>query len=737
MGYQIINKDGYTLIRNDDGVQITTATGKVIEADGLAFRDLEGDGVLHPCDDYRLPYEERAHDMAGRLSVQEMIGLTVHVGYQPLPAMPGQMEEVGTYDGKTYPETSGVDPWALTDQQKKAVNEEGIRHFTYGNIPNVETAVRWLNTMQSQAENQRHSIPVMMSSDPRHGAGGEKVEFRSAATDTSQWPSGEALAALRDPATAKEYAQAVAKEYRALGITTALGPQIDLHSEPRWFRGRDTFGADVDLTTAYAKAACEGLQTTEGSKTGWGKESVIAMAKHWPGGGTGEGGRDAHYPFGKYAVYPGGNFETHLKPFVEGAFALDGGTESAAAVMPYYTVSWNADPKGRGNVGNNFSEYIIKELLLGKYHYKGVVCTDFGVHIKPTPHVGMFVLGGKCHGVEELTEAERVLRMLTVGVNQFGGMAHRESVDEAYALGCEKYGSDVMDTILRSGAEKILLNMFRVGIFDDPYLDLEESRKTVGNAELVKAGMAAQKRSPVLLKNRNAVLPLKKGTSVWIPDRHVNAKYNFVRMIDAEQNYNPISDQELAPYYKRAASPEEADAALVFITAPSNRNGYEFNMMDRNPQSDAGYYPISLQYRPYTAELARETSIAGGDPREQSTNRSYRGRTETTANERDLDNVLEARQRMGDKPVIVVIAMDRPAVPAEFEPSSDAIVADFSVSREALFAVLSGEVPFTGKLPVILPANMETVETHCEDVPDDIQPYVDSEGNVYNIGYGL
>lgn len=737
MGYQKYQKDGYTLYVNEDGSRVSAATDKVIESDGIIFRDLAKDGTLHPCDDHRLSYEERARDMAGRLSVHELIGLTVHTGYQPLPAMPGQMEEVGTYGGKTYPETTNVDPWELTDQQKAAVSEEGIRHFTYGNIKSVETAVRWLNAMQSLAEKAEHTIPVMMSSDPRHGAGGEKVEFRSAATDTSQWPTGEALAALRDPDTAREYAQAVAKEYRALGITTALGPQIDLASEPRWFRGRDTYGADVELTIAYAKAVCEGLQTTEGSRTGWGKESVIAMAKHWPGGGTGEGGRDAHYPFGKYAVYPGGNFETHLRPFVEGAFSLDGGTESAAAVMPYYTAPWDVDPKGRGNVGNNFSEYIIRELLRDRFHYSGVVCTDYGVHHNPTPHVGMFVLGGKCHGVENLTEAERVLRMLRVGVNQFGGMDHRKVVDEAYALGCGQLGKEEMDHILREGAEKILLNMFRVGIFDDPYLDLEESQKIVGSAELVAAGFAAQKRSPVLLKNKNSVLPLAKGSKVWIPDRHIDAKYNFVRMIDAAQDYNPVSDKDLAPFYTRAASPEEADAALIFITAPSNRNGYEFNMMNRGPQPDAGYYPISLQYRPYTAELAREVSIAGGDPREESNNRSYKGRTEITANERDLDNVLEARKQMKDKPVIVVIAMDRPAVPAEFEPAADVIVADFSVSRSALFSLLSGEEKFSGRLPVILPADMETVETHCEDVPDDIRPYTDSEGSTYTVGFGL
>lgn len=95
----------------------------------------------------------------------------------------------------------------------------------------------------------------------------------------------------------------------------------------------------------FGRAYCDGLQTTATSQTGWGKESVCTMSKHWPGGGPCEGGRDAHYPFGKYAVYPGENLEDHLKPFLEGVFQLEGPTKQTAAVMPYYTVSWNVDSK--------------------------------------------------------------------------------------------------------------------------------------------------------------------------------------------------------------------------------------------------------------------------------------------------------------------------------------------------------------------------------------------------------
>lgn len=737
MAYTRIDKGTYTLYRNEGGVPVGTANGRIIEQDGFVFRDLAGTGTLLPYEDWRLSFAQRAKDLADRLSPEQRIGLMLHSSSQPVPAMPGQMETVGTYHGKTFPESDAANPWDLTDQQKDMLSRLGVRHFLVSKLQNVETAVRWSNNLQSMAESLPFGIPVNLSSDPRHGAGGEDAEFHAAAADVSQWPEGLALAAAASPETASRFARVMAKEYRALGIATFLGPQIDLASDPRWFRVRDTLGSDVALEIKLAQSFCDGLQTTPGSPTGWGRDSVLAMAKHWPGGGTGEGGRDAHYPFGKYAIYPGGNFEEHLRPFTEGAFRLPGKTKCCAAIMPYYTISWQQDVKNHENVGNSYSEYIIKDLLIEKYGYEGVICTDWGIIRDKTPHVGMYVLGGKCHGVENWPQEERILRLICNGVNQFGGLDQREKVDLAYSLGCERYGKEFMDGKLYLSAYKLLLNMFRVGLFDDPYLDEAESKAVVGCEAFKQMGLEAQRSSVVLLKNKGSVLPLAEKTKVYVPNRHVEAHYSFVRMRVPAQDVAPVRDSLLEQSFIRVPTPEEAEAAIVFIDSPLGRNGYEFNMMDRNPQPEAGYYPISLQYRPYQAVNARGTSIAGGDPREESANRSYRGRTEVTANSADLDLVLDTRKRMGGKPVIVVIRMEKPAVVGELEAAADAIVADFGVSKGVILDGLAGKCSYQGKLPVILPADMETVEVHCEDVVTDICPYTDSEGNTYSLGFGL
>ena len=148
----------------------------------------------------------------------------------------------------------------------------------------------------------------------------------------------------------------------------------------------------------------------------WGYESVNAMVKHWPGGCPEEGGRDGHWAMGKFAVYPGDNFKDHIKPFTEGAFKLDGGTKKAAAVMPYYTISFDRDDIYNENVGNGFSKYIITELLRDQYEYDGVVCTDWLITAEEGETPGTFA--GKHWGTEELRGEERHNKVLRVGVEK-------------------------------------------------------------------------------------------------------------------------------------------------------------------------------------------------------------------------------------------------------------------------------------------------------------------------------
>ncbi|BBF42794.1 beta-glucosidase [Lachnospiraceae bacterium KM106-2] len=724
MAFKIENKSYCKIAFNEGGATLGYQDIPLIEQDGYVFKDLARSGELLPFEDWRLSPGERAQDLAARLSIEEIAGLMLYSPHQMVPSLPG-MPFQATYDGKPFIE-SGKEDHELSDQLKEFLVEEHIRHILALQYKDAVVAAKWNNEMQSFVEGLPFGIPVNTSSDPRHGAESATAEFKSSGADVSKWPEGMGMSALFDPDMVQEFAKIAAKEYRALGITTALGPQIDLATEPRWMRYKDTFGGSTNLTIDYVKAYVDGMQTTENSIDGWGSDSVNTMVKHWPGGGTGEGGRDAHYAFGAYAVYPGDAFTNHLRPFTEGAFQLDGPTKRAASVMPYYTISNHIDQKNHENVGNAYSEYIIHDLLRTKYKYSGVVCTDWGITADPAPNMDHF-FGGRCYGENGLTEARRHLKIIENGVDQFGGNSSIEPILKAYEFGCEKYGKKLMRKRLELSAERLLINMFQVGLFENPYVDPMESKRIVGCKEYVDAGYEAQLRSVVLLKNKDHVLPIKDKVKVYVPERTIKAKKNFFRMMDEPQTIKPVDDQVLSRYFIVTSNPEDADVGIVFLDSP----------MTDPYNEEEGYLPISLQYRPYTAKKARTVSLAGGDFREKSKNRSYQGKTVYAANESDLDNILMVREKMQGKPVIAVINLNNPAVVAEFEPYVDGMLAEFGVEKRAVLDIITGRVTPSGLLPCRLPKDMETVEVHKEDIAADIKAYVDTEGHPYDFSYGM
>lgn len=726
--------DGYTIIDNGDGKQLGVAKeggADIITEDGYAFKDFLHTGKLVPYEDWRLSYEERAKDLAGRISIEDIAGLMLYSAHQMVPAVgPRAAVFGGTYGGKKY-EESGAASWDLTDQQKKFITEDKVRHVLVTGLESTETAVRWNNKLQALAESQGFGIPANNSTDPRHTAGTEAEYMGVTGEPISKWANGIGLSASFDPEEVREFGEIGAAEYRALGITTALSPQIDLATEPRWMRFADTFGEHTQMTIDMTKAYCDGFQTTKDSPDGWGMDSVNAMVKHFPGGGPVESGRDAHYAYGKYAVYPGNNFKEHLKPFAEGAFKLDGKTKMASAVMPYYTVSTDVDKTYGENVGNSFNKYLIGDLLRDELHYDGVVCTDWGI----THDTGRTEeeFAGKCWGVEHLTEAERHFKALVAGVDQFGGNNDVAPVLEAYRMLCEAYGEKAAEERFRRSGYRLLLNIFRTGLFENPYLDLEKSIQTVGCPEFVEKGYRSQLRSITMLKNKGGVLPLESGIKVYVPDRFIRSYLNFMSFPTGDKKMTPAGKRSLAKKFTIVDTPEEADAAVCFVESPISI-GYD--PADRENGGN-GYVPISLQYRPYQALHAREHSLAGGDPLEQSRDRSYKGKWNTTANEADLENVIEMKKRMGDKPVIAAITLRNPMVLAELEPYADAILVEYGVSADAVTDVLTGAFEPEGLLPVQMPADMDTVEEQCEDVAFDMRCYKDSEGHVYDFGFGL
>lgn len=735
-------KDGYVLITQKGGPDLGYSQESgvaVLTVDGYAFKDLNRNGSLDVYEDWRESFEDRSADLASQLSIEEIAGLMLYSGHQALP-MPAWW---GTYGGKWFDQTDAK-PWDMTDEQKKFLKEDHLRHILLTRFDSTAVAVRWNNIVQAYVEGLSHGIPCNNSSDPRHNGADANAEYNAGAGgDISLWPTSMGMAATFDPELMLEFGQIAAKEYRALGLATALSPQVDLATEPRWNRFHATMSEDPALATDMARAYCDGFQTSYGDdvlekrgflgrkSSGWGKGSVNAMVKHWPGGGSGEGGRDAHMGFGKYAVYPGNNFEMHKKPFTEGAFRLRNGTEAASAVMPYYTISFNQTDE---NVGNSYNRQIITDMLRGDAGYDGVVCTDWAITQKYEQTGNHW---GKPWGVEHLSEAERHYKVIMAGCDQFGGNNDKLPVLQAYEMGVEEHGEEWMRERMEQSARRLLLNIFRVGLFENPYLDLDKSKEIVGCPEYMDKGYEAQKKSVIMLKNRGGLLPMKdcKDLKVFVPHKYRPAHVDFWGTEYQEESTDPIEDALVGQYFgSRVDSAAEADIALVFIDSPDGGFGYGRQMQEGEATP---YEPISLQYGDYTAEYAREHSIAGGDPYEDFTDRGYKGRSVRTRNVSDMHSVQDARKIMGDKPVIVVATLVNPFVISEIEPFADAIFLTFYSQHQIIMEFITGKGEPSGLLPMQMPADMRTVEEQFEDVPHDMRCHIDTEGNVYDFAFGM
>lgn len=717
-------KDNFIRVINENGSTLGYSTNSgvnLLTVDRYAFKDLNKNGELDVYEDWRLPVEQRAQDLASKMSIEQMAGLMLYSGHQAVPATGRRGSD---YGGKPF-EESGAEPGDLSDNQKKFLTEDNLRHVLITSVKSAAVAAQWNNNAQAFVEGIGLGIPINTSSDPRHGSDTYAEFNEGAGGDISLWPGTLGLAASFDPALMKQFGEIASKEYRALGIATALSPQIDLATEPRWSRFDGTMGEDPDLSTDLARAYVDGFQSSEDGD--WGFQSVNTMIKHWPGGGPEEGGRDGHFGYGAYAVYPGKNIKDHLRPFTEGALQLEGATKMASAVMPYYTIS---DGEGEA-VGNGFNKYLITDLLRGTYGYDGVLCTDWLI-TADVDAIDKFQ--GKSWGVELLSVAERHYKAIEAGMDQFGGNNDMKPVIEAYKMGVEEHGEAYMRKRFETSAVRLLKNIFQVGLFENPYLDVEETKAIVGNPDFMRAGFEAQKRSIIMLKNHANLLPLKEKLKVYVPERFLPSSTDWFGASTPERTEVPFNLNVISKFFEVTENPEDADFALVGIQSPNGGVGYEHADVAKGGN---GYVPINLQFKPYTASTARETSLAGGSPLEDFTNRSYRGKTVNTVNSSDMDLVNKTKLKMGDKPVIVVVKVSKPMVFSEIEKSAAAILIHMGVQDQALMELISGKSEPSGLLPFQMPADMLTVEAQFEDVPRDMNAYTDADGNIYDFAFGL
>ena len=530
------------------GPQLTTITA----ADGTRFRDLDHDQQMAPFEDPRLAPADRADDLIPRLSVEEKIGLFFH-----------DIIEVGPHG--TLMEGDGA---VARSSTRQLLIDKLINHVNVHALPSARESARWSNAVQELAATTPHSIPITVSTDPRHSfTENSGAAFASGAMST--WPEPLGLAALQDPERVREFADVARQEYVAVGIRSALHPQIDLGTEPRWGRQFHTFGNDSGFVAEVAAAYIEGLQVDPDL----GPTSVAAMTKHFPGGGPQLDGEDAHFPYGREQVYPGGRFDDHLVPFRR---AIAAGT---SALMPYYgmPIGLELDGEAIEEVGFGYNKQILTGLLRQQLKYDGVICTDWGlvtgtvVFGKPLP--------ARAWGVEHLSELDRLVKIIDAGADQLGGEARTDLLRHAVEQGL------ISHERLDESARRLLIVKFQLGLFDDPYVDEDTAEKVLGRADFRQAGHRAQAESMVLLRNEpvdgTAVLPLRSGLTVYTEGL-------------------PAEDADRLG--ETTADPATADLAVVRLPAP-------FDIRD-DLFLEGFFHQGSLDYRPGLVARLRDLAAA-------------------------------------------------------------------------------------------------------------------------------
>ncbi|MDK0522781.1 glycoside hydrolase family 3 N-terminal domain-containing protein [Streptomyces sp. ML-6] len=580
-------------------------TSRLRHHDGTPFRDLNHNGTMEPYEDPRLPVDERVEDLLARMTLDEKAGQMCH----------GRM---AAGDNGFMP--SGAD----------LIADRHITHFAMVQVPSADAMATWNNHVQDLAAATRLGIPVTLSSDPRHGFTANPM---TAHTDGGFSPGPEpiGLAATDDPALVEEFAGAIARELRAVGIRVALHPMADLATEPRWARISGTFGEDADRAARMLSAYIRGMQGDT-----LGPDSVACMTKHFPGHGPQAGGEDSHFAYGKYQAFPGDNLEYHLKPW-EAAFAA-----GTAQVMPCYSI-----PAGSGlpEVAANFNREVITGLLRGRYGFDGVVCTDFN-SLSGMEIPGIVQLPPRNWGVEHLSLADQVLLQLDAGVDQLGGETRPDWIVEAVRSGA------VDEARIDTSVRRILRDKFRLGLFDDPYVDVDAARALVGAPETRRLGRHAQQRSLVQLTERAQVL-------AELPSQPALYVENVVPEVAAR-------------YGRPVARPEEADLAVLRLTAPYEaREGF----------LEQHFHAGSLEFP--AAELSRLQALC-----------------ETV-------------------PTVLDVHLDRPAVLTGLDTAAALLVGSFGADDDLVLDLALGRSVARGSLPFDLPSSMQAIENSREDVPFD------------------
>lgn len=662
--YMITSCTGTTDMGTPNQPVLGARTVKIIEYEGKKFKDLNKNGKLDPYEDWRLSPELRSEDLLGKMSLAEKAGMMLIADMMmtnevsimsPLEKQIGAIttdfnENDVVVDRNQFTGERLSHPVMNTVGTTSGVTEHKLRHFIWRTTSaSADTMAKWANKVQALAESDSLGIPVLFASNPRnHITGGSLGATGSMSVGFSKWPSEIGLAAMRDAELIRTFGDMARQEWVSVGIRKGYMYMADLATEPRWQRVEGTFGEDPELAAESIEAIIRGFQGDTLHSA-----SVALTTKHFPGGGSAYKGFDPHYTYGRNAVFPGGQFENNLLPFKA---AIRAGTSS---IMPYYSLPRDTEYE---EVAYAYNKGILRDLLRGELGFKGIINSDTGP-IESMPW-----------GVDDFDIEQRYLKALEAGTNMFAGNG-----DPTQLIRTIEANPAIM-VMVDESVKLLLIELFQLGLFENPYVDEAAASSVVGNDEFLRAGGEAQRKSIVLLRNTEEQLPLSVDTKVYF--------------VEYAAHKRPTAGQAYSEVYEGITfvnTPEEADVILLWMQ-PSIR-----------PLFPADDSPIRVNLSSCGIDVGYVNAITK------------------------------------QKPTVVAINFSNPFVIDEvFNPRTEAqfsgVIATFGVEPEALLDVLTGKVNPTGKMPFTIPFSEAVVENNKEDLPGYKEG---SEYALFHFGEGL
>lgn len=702
----------------DRQLKLEVRNKKLIQNEGLEFKDLNGNGVLDPYEDWRLPSSVRAKDLAYRMTIEELAG-NMMIKSQRM-GLAQEDKEKTSYDGlldeEVYEDTN-IFIGQVNHGSTGHILNKNLRHFILRDNFSEEEIAKWTNAMNEVAESSRLGIPVIIASNSRNENAERTFGMNDAVGVFTTYPStlGLAAAYLGDKARNyhpdgdyeysifKEFGEIARDEWKYSGLRKGYMYMIDTATDPRWQRFYGTLGEDVELITKAGEDLIEAFQGDELNS-----ESVALTMKHFPGGGARENGFDPHYKEGKFNVYriPNSLEKYHLPPFKAAA------EKKVSSIMPYYSIpahDKSAVQNYKGEkipfepVGFAFNKYFIQDILRGEMGFKGYINSDSGI------------LDNMAWGMMHLDKQDRAACAINNGVDLISDTNEVEWIIKAY-----DEGKITRERLIEANI-RLLTEMFDLGLFDDKtYVDPQRAKDFVADIENKKKAYSAHQRSVVLLKNKDKTLPMKDKAKVYIDFLH--------------------KEEEKAETFRKETIGELRDRKDIEIVEDVEDAEYIFVQI--TPKS-GNYFSAT----PGLLEL---------DLCENKTNKATDGSeyTETTvANIGKLDEYRKIADKNGAK-LIITVNSTMPWLLGKAEEKADALLAHFETLSSAQMDILTGKYSPTGRLPFTFPKGEEAIAVDEEgicispnDVPgydkDKYMPegrtyaYKDECGNEYKLGFGL